>query len=165
MYKKSIHDINYQKLKTKNIKCIIFDLDNTIALIDQDLITEKTKKLITKLKKDFIVIIISNNYPSRVEPYANVLDCEYISQAKKPLTGGYKKIKEKYNLENEEMCMIGDQIITDILGGNRFKMLTILVDPLGKKDLKITYINRFLEKRILNYFEFKKLMKKGEYYE
>ena len=63
------------------------------------------------------------------------------------------------------MCMIGDQIITDIYGGNRFGMFTILVDPLGKKDLKITSLNRFIENKILNNYEKKDIMKKGVYYE
>ena len=31
MYKKNIFEINYEKLKEKGIKCIIFDLNNTLA--------------------------------------------------------------------------------------------------------------------------------------
>ena len=31
MYYKSIYDINYKKLLKMNIKCIVFDLDNTVA--------------------------------------------------------------------------------------------------------------------------------------
>ena len=47
--------------------------------------------------------------------------------------------------KKKEMCMIGDQIVTDVLAGNRFKIMTILVDPLGEKDLKITGLNRKIE--------------------
>ena len=46
-----------------------------------------------------------------------------------------------------------------------FGMFTILVDPLGKKDLKITSLNRFIENRILKKYEEKNIMKKGVYYE
>ena len=48
MYKKSIFDINYDKLKSIGIKCLIFDLDNTIALIDTKLIPEEVKTLFIK---------------------------------------------------------------------------------------------------------------------
>ena len=81
-----------------------------------------------------------------------------------PLLNGYRKIKRRYNFKNNEMCMIGDQLVTDIFAGNRFSCLTILVDPMGKKDLKITSLNRFIESKILKYFEKKKIMKKGDYY-
>jgi hypothetical protein len=165
MYKETIYDINYKKLKKQKIKCLIFDLDNTIALIDQNEITDDTKKFLLKLKKDFTIVIISNNVVKRVEPYAKALGCDYIANALKPLSRGYRKLKNKYHFKNNEMCMIGDQIITDIYGGNRFGMYTVLVDPLAKADLKITSLNRFIERKILFYYEKKKIMKKGEYYE
>lgn len=165
MYQKDIYHIPYKKLKKLGIKCLIFDLDNTIALIDQKLITEDTKKLLTDLKRDFQIVIISNNIVKRVKSYANYLECDYVANALKPLSKGYQKIRKKYHLSKEEMCMIGDQIITDIYGGNRYHMFTILVDPLGKKDLKITSLNRFLERKILKRYEKKGIMKKGKYYE
>ncbi len=165
MYQKSIFDIPYSKLKRKKIKCLIFDLDNTIALIDQKEITKETKDLFESLKKDFILVIISNNVTKRVRSYAEKLKCDFVANAMKPFTRGFRKIEKKYCLKKEEMCMIGDQIITDIYGGNRFFLHTILVEPLGTKDLKITSLNRFLERKILNYYEKKNIMKKGEYYE
>lgn len=165
MYQKNIHDINYKKLKEQGIKCLVFDLDNTIALIDQHIITDDTKKLLIDLKKDFQVVIISNNVTSRVKSYADYLDCDFVSNATKPLSRGYKKISKKYNLKPNEMCMIGDQIVTDIYGGNRFGMFTVLIDPLGKKDLKITSLNRIIEEKILKNYENKGIMKKGVYYE
>lgn len=165
MYQKTIQDINYKKLKKLDIKCLIFDLDNTIALIDQHVITAETKKLLTGLKKDFQVVIISNNITSRVKSYANYLQCDFVANAIKPLSKGYRKIKNKYGFKQEEMCMIGDQIVTDIYGGNRYGMFTILIDPLGKKDLKITSLNRFIERKILKKYEDKGIMKKGVYYE
>lgn len=165
MYQKNIKDINYKKLKKLGIKCLIFDLDNTIALIDQHVITDDTKRLLMELKNDFQIIIISNNITKRVKSYADYLECDFVANAAKPLSKGYQKIKKKYGLKKEEMCMIGDQIVTDIYGGNHYGMFTILVDPLGKKDLKITSLNRFIEKKILKHYEKKQIMKKGEYYE
>lgn len=165
MYQKSIQNINYKKLKKLGIKCLIFDLDNTIALIDQQMITEDTKKLLLELKKDFQIVIISNNIVSRVKPYADSVGCDFVANSRKPFAKGYKKVRKKYHFKKEEICTIGDQIVTDIIGGNYYGIYTILVDPLGKKDLKVTILNRFIERRILNYYQKKGIMKKGEYYE
>lgn len=165
MYQKDIFNINYSKLKKIGIKCLIFDLDNTIALIDQQVITKDTKKLLLSLKKNFKIIIISNNITSRVEKYANYLGCDFVANAMKPLSRSYIKIRKKYNLKKEEMCMIGDQLVTDIYGGNRYNIFTILVDPLGSKDLKITSLNRLIERIIIKRYEDKQIMKKGVYYE
>ena len=164
VYVKDITQINYNKLLEKGIKCLIFDLDNTIALIDQHKIESKTKKLFKKLEEDFILIIISNNKKLRVSEYAETLKCDYVSFAMKPLLHSYRRIKNKYNLNYKEMCMIGDQLVTDILAGNRLSIYTILVDPIGTKDLKITSLNRFIERRILKYYSKKNIMKRGEYY-
>lgn len=165
MYQQKIENINYQKLKKLGIKCLIFDLDNTIALINQDKITDSTKKLLNSLKKDFKIVIISNNVTKRVKKYADNLSCDFVANAMKPLSRGYRKIRKKYGFQKEEMCMIGDQIVTDIYGGNRYHMFTILVDPLGTKDLKITSLNRFIERKILKKYEKKEIMKTGVYYE
>ena len=62
MYKKDIFSINYKKLKKAGVKCLIYDLDNTLALIDEKECPEKTKELIIKLKDDFLIFIINNNY-------------------------------------------------------------------------------------------------------
>ena len=61
--------------------------------------------------------------------------------------------------------MIGDQMMTDIMSGNSFKIKTILVDPLGHKDLKITSLNRFIENKIIKKYSKKGIFKRGSYYE
>ena len=63
------------------------------------------------------------------------------------------------------MCIIGDQIITDVLGGNRIGIFTILIEPLESKELKITSINRFLERKIIQKMENLGKFKKGVFYE
>ena len=63
------------------------------------------------------------------------------------------------------MVIIGDQIVTDILAGRRFNIKTILVDPLGEKDLKITSLNRKIEARIVKRYKEKGILERGKYYE
>lgn len=165
MYKKNIFTIDYKKLKKQGIKYLIFDLDNTIALVDEKKTPKKTKELFEILKKDFTVLIISNNTKKRVKEYSEQLDVDFISMAMKPFTKGLREVKSKYHCKKKQMCMIGDQLMTDILSGNIYNVFTVLVDPLGKKDLKVTVINRFLERKVLKKLKKKNLFEKGCYYD
>ncbi len=164
MYKKDIFEIDYQKLKDKGIKCLIFDLDNTLGLLEHERCPVKTKKLLKGLQKDFLILISSNNTKKRIKPYLKDLGIGGVAFSLKPLTRGLRKIKRDYGLKKKEMVMIGDQIVTDILSGNKFKIMTILVDPLGKKDLKITGLNRAIETRIIKYYNKRGLFERGKYY-
>ncbi len=166
MYKKSVLDVNYEKLKEKNIKYLLFDLDNTILEIGKDIPKKEICTLIKNLKKDFNIYIISNNSSKkRLDKVSQCLQIPYIHFAMKPFSFGFKRIIKKHNLNKSDVCLIGDQIMTDILGGNRFGIYTVLVEPIGEKDLKVTSLNRFLEKRKLKKLEEMKLFKKGEFYE
>ncbi len=165
MYKKDITDIDYGKLKELGIKCLIFDLDNTVALIDERKISDNTKRLFESLRKDFSLVIMSNNFKNRIREFCLPINTPFVSFAMKPFLVGFKRIQEMYCLEKDEMCIIGDQLMTDILGGNRFGIYTILVDPMSEKDLKITSINRRLESQKIKKLTKMKLLERGRYYE
>ena len=166
MYKKSIHDVNYKKLKEMGIKCLIFDLDNTILEIDKFIPDKKICSLIEKLKKDFKIYIISNNsHTDRISKTSEALGVDYVNFAIKPFSRGFRKVVKKEKLKRSEICNIGDQIMTDVLGGNRFGLFTVLVEPLSTNELKVTGINRFFERRQLKKLAKRNLFKKGEYYE
>ena len=165
IYQKTIHDINYNELKASGIKCLIYDLDNTLGLISHKNCPDETKDLLNKLKKDFTILISSNNTKKRLKPYLEELGIDGVAWSMKPSIKSLIYIKTKYKLKKKEMCIIGDQIVTDILAGNRYKIKTILVDPLGEKDLKITGLNRKIEAIIVKRYEKKGIFERGEYYE
>ncbi len=164
-YYKSIYDINYDKLAEKNIKCIMFDLDNTLALIDEGYPPKKVVDFMKKLNKRFDTYIISNNNRKRIAKFCSSFDSKFISFALKPLPKGFKQIQNMKDYSKEAMCIVGDQLMTDILGGNLFGCHTILVDPLGKKDLKVTTLNRAVEKVLIKRLSKKGILERGKYYE
>lgn len=164
IYKKNIFEIDYKKLKKDGIKCLIFDLDNTLGLIEHEKCPEETRKLIKELEKDFLIFISSNNTQQRIDPYLEDLGIKGVAWSLKPSTRSLRKIRKNEKLKKDEMVMIGDQIVTDILAGKRYKIKTILVDPLGKKDLKITGLNRLIENKIVKYYEKRDLFERGKYY-
>ena len=165
IYKKSIFDIDYARLKKLGITCLVFDLDNTLGLIEHKNCPRNVKKLIQELKEDFLVLICSNNTRRRIKPYLDDLCIGGVCWSFKPSIFGLVRIKKNYHLFKKEMCIIGDQMVTDVLAGNRFHIMTVLVDPLGEKDLKITGINRELEKKIISRYQKKGVFERGKYYE
>ena len=162
MYKKSIYDIPYEALKKKGIKCLIFDFDNTLVASTKSDWDKRLEKLMEKLEKEgFILLILSNNTQKRFEKFKKKFHIRVISFGVKPLTIKFRKILKEYHLNKEEVAMIGDQIFTDMLGANKVGIYTILVDPLEKKDLKITSVNRKLEQIIKKKYHWKE----GQYFE
>lgn len=160
MYVSDIFHINYIKLKELGYKLIIFDLDNTIGSYKDSICNEKFASFLKKLKDDWLVVIASNSHTGRVKKFVNDLDIDYFSWSFKPTLKSLRRIQKKYKLEYSKMVIVGDQILTDILVGNRKSLFTILVDPLDNYDLKITGFNRMLEKRINK----KNGIEKGKYF-
>ena len=89
---------------------------------------------------------------------SNLLNIDYIMFAMKPLKKGFVQAKKKLNIKEENIAAIGDQIFTDVLGANRNKMFSILVEPIDKKDIWLTVVKRPIEKMIIK----KYLKTKGE---
>ena len=61
-----------------------------------------------------------------------------------------KKQKWYFGLEEHEIGVVGDQILTDVLGANRNNMFPILVKPIDERDLFLTKIKRPIEQIIIN---------------
>lgn len=165
IYSESIFTINYKKLKKKGIKCLLLDLDNTISPAKEVVLYEETKQLIDNLKKDFKIIIFSNNFPKRISKFGNYYGVDIACVSLKPLSYKYKYILKKYNYKKNEVAAIGDQLITDIQGGNNVGITTILVNPMTEIDERETWLNRQLENKIFKTFDKRNWLKKGRYYD
>lgn len=164
MYFKSVYDINYQKLKEMGIKAILFDLDNTIRKVGDKYPEKNIKTLFDQLKKDFIIILFSNNIsPKRVIFFADYYGIDYIARAGKPKQKGFNKAL-KFVKSKKELCIIGDQMLTDIKGGNIFGITTIFVDKFCNKEELWTIPNRIIEKLIIKRYKKLKMFEKGKYY-
>lgn len=145
-YFKNVTEITYEYLKEKQIKALILDVDNTLIDYNRNLSPEIIK-WVKELKKNNIkMFILSNsNKKDKVEEVARKLDLEYIYFGMKPLKKGFKKAKEKLNLDSKNIAVVGDQIFTDVIGANRTKMYSILVEPINEKDILVTLIKRPIE--------------------
>lgn len=147
-YVENINKINYEILKKQGVKSLFFDLDNTVIAYDETQILGDRRALLKTLSNDFDIVIVSNSPKKRVMEAAK--DFKYIHFARKPLKVGLKKAIKIVGRSKNEVCLIGDQVLTDVLGANRLGISVILVKPLKKSSDKwITKFNRFIAQMIL----------------
>ncbi|KAB8127288.1 YqeG family HAD IIIA-type phosphatase [Gracilibacillus oryzae] len=157
---KSVLDITPAKLKNMGIKGVITDLDNTLVAWNVRDATPEIIEWFEEMKRyEINVMIISNNDQERVSIFSEPLETPYVFSARKPLIHAFKRAAKKMNLKKEEVVVIGDQLMTDVLGGNFAGFHTILVVPIVKTDGKITKINRMMERRILHWMRKKGMIK------
>lgn len=165
IYQKSIYDINYKKLKKSGIKCILFDLDNTLVPYTTKEPSKEVKDLFARLNSDFKLIILSNSGKNRLRPFKQILNVDVAYSSKKPLKGKYKKILEIYGYKKEEIAAIGDQLMTDVYGANRMGMTSIFVNRIGPVEPITTRFNRIWERKLIKRFNKKGVLIQGEYYD
>ena len=166
IYQKSIYSINYQKLKKAGIKCLIFDLDNTIAPKEMEIPDEKILNFFGELDEmGFYLAIISNASKKRVTPFKEKCNINSAYHSFKPSKKKYLKVMNLYQVKDIEVACIGDQLLTDILGANKLQLTSILVNPINDHELFLTKINRFIENKIIKKLTKKGLFKKGVYYD
>lgn len=148
-YLKQVEDISIEFLNKHKIKALLLDVDNT--LVDY---TKKMTDSVRKWAKDLkgqgvkLYILSNTNDKTKIENISKELGIKYHNFAMKPLKKGYKKAQKDLGEKSENIAIVGDQIFTDIIGGNRCHMFTILVDPINEKDFWYTLWKRPIEKRI-----------------
>lgn len=162
VYVNSVYDIDLMKLKkTKKIKGIIIDLDNTLVAWGKKEVNQRIIDWVEEAKRIGLKIcIVSNTNSKRVAELAQIFDVPYHSKYLKPFSIAFNNGLKILDTKKSETVVIGDQIFTDMWGGNRLKILTILVTPIVKKDSIGTFLHRNFEKIIISFWLRKGMIKK-----
>lgn len=130
LWVKNVLSIDEEFLAENNIKALILDLDNTLSMHGNPAAEEGIPDWLDKMRAfDIKMMVVSNNTHKRVSPLAAKLGLDFISSGAKPLTFGINKAVKALGVPKENIAVVGDQIFTDVMGGNFAKMKTILVEP------------------------------------
>ena len=165
-YFKSIYDIDYKALKKSGVKCLVFNVSNTLVPETIKTPTNKVKDLFEDLRDmGFRCIIISNESKKRVTPFKELLCVDSSYKAMKPFKFKIKKAMKMYELKHYEIALIGSSLFFDIYAANRAGITSIYVNPISDDKLAVTSYTRRVENVIFNSLEKKDLFKKGRYYE
>ncbi len=158
-YVKSIFEIHPEQLIQEGIKGIITDLDNTLVSWDRkDATPEVIQWFRVMEEKNIKVTIMSNNNEERVKKFSEPLNTPFIYSARKPMSKSFIRAQRDMDLLKEDIVVIGDQLLTDVLGGNSAGFKTILVVPIVQTDEWMTRINRKIERRILQWMKNKGML-------
>ena len=148
-----VTNITLDILKKYNITSLILDVDNTLSTHHGQTLTfglENWLKLMTD--NGIKLTVLSNSTKKRLEPFAKKIGLNYISVGLKPLPFGYLRALKQLGEKKKNTAIVGDQIFTDVLGGNLVGLKTILLTP-----IKLETSLRFRIKRKLEAFVIKKL--------
>lgn len=146
----SIYDLDLDRLWQRGIRGIITDLDNTLIGWNVPEPDERLLEWTRRLQEHgFKVCIASNNSQLRVEAFARHLDVPFLSKAGKPRRRGIRAAMAMLGTTPQTTALLGDQVFTDMLGGNRLGLMTILVRPIARTEFLGTRLVRRVERLVL----------------
>lgn len=142
-----VWEISPQLLRERGVCGVLLDIDNTLTLHDSQHVPDEVRCWLDEMRSaELKLLLLSNNHPERVAPFAAALDLDFFAEAKKPLPGGYRRAAAQLELVPAQVAVIGDQIFTDALGGNLAGMQTILLEPIEPEKGFFFRCKRWLEK-------------------
>lgn len=155
---KKITDINVELLKKYDIDSLILDIDNTMSTHHGEILTDGLTDWLMLMKENGIkLVVLSNSKESRVSPFAKRIGLDYISLGLKPLPSGYIRALKILKSRRKNTAIVGDQIFTDVLGGNIVGIKTILLTPIKLETTPGFKFKRKIETYIYKIYKIKDL--------
>lgn len=126
---KALTDVTPELLRSRNIRLLMLDFDNTIVPYTTDVPTQAMEHWLKNMntQEDIQVCIVSNSHNDRVPAFCEKYGLDCITHAKKPFSRGIRQCLEKYGIPAGQAALVGDQIYTDTLGANCMGVTSILV--------------------------------------
>ncbi len=144
-----VTDITEELLRGLGAEALLLDVDNTLAPDGSQEPFPGTVEWTYQIRRaGFKILILSNNFKDRVEPFARQYGLPYLSVAMKPLPAGYLLAAGRLKTERKKTVVVGDQIFTDIIGANLAGMKSILLTPAQEESSVSFKIRRALERPV-----------------
>lgn len=146
----NIFEITPELLSALGVKALLLDIDNTLALHKNPVPLSGAEDWIRAMERAGLkMIIVSNAAPERVSAFAKRVGLPFVAKGYKPLGIGFEKACAYLGIDRKHAAVVGDQIFTDMLGGNLFGVQTMLVEPVECEKGRFFRFKRHLEKKIL----------------
>lgn len=147
----AVEALDLALLHDRGIRGVLLDLDNTLTPWKSRDIAPAVVDWVRALAGTGIGACIVSNAATarRVRPVADALDLCWITRALKPLPHGFRRAMAMLDTDPASTAVVGDQLFTDILGGNRLGLFTVLVDPISQREALFTkLVQRPLERLV-----------------
>ena len=147
---KKLTDLDHNFLLEQGIKGLMLDLDNTLVNWGEVEVAPKTVAWVQKMKSAGLKLcIVSNALENRVKTVGELLGIPWVSRATKPRKVAFKKALALMEAKPNETATVGDQLFTDVWGGNRMAIYTIWTTPLNTREFFFTRIVRRIERLVI----------------
>lgn len=145
----SIHEIDLDELARRGIAAVILDVDNTLVAWGGAVPSPDTVEWCNRARaRGFSLCLLSNAGGRRVSALGQALGVPAVADAAKPRRRGFRAALELLDAAPDRTAVVGDQVFTDVWGGNRLGLYTILVTPISRREFAGTRIVRWLERVI-----------------
>ena len=152
----TVFEIDADRLWNAGVRAFIFDIDNTLATYALSVPDTEIKGWLDGLKaRGFGIYFVSNNSRKRVESFAAAAGVRWISRAAQPIGFQLRRACRKMGVLPKQAALVGDQLFTDIWGGNALGMFTVLVTPISEKEDGFVKFKRRFERKILGKTEYR----------
>lgn len=147
-YFKKVEDVSQEYLAAHNIAGIILDIDNTIVVDGETVISQSVSEWLQNI--GLPICLLSNGKERRVKQFADLFGLGCVNNAKKPSCRGFLKAAQALGINDmTKLAVIGDQLFSDILGGNMAGCYTIKIEPVdATADPIAVKIKRWFERFI-----------------
>lgn len=128
----NVYEISPAALARRGIRLLLADLDNTLAPYGVPEPDQRLRDWTAELNACGVTLfVLSNNrHPQRPARFSKALGVPFIGHAGKPKAASFFRAMEQQGCTPAQTAIVGDQIFTDILGGNNAGVTTLLVEPL-----------------------------------
>jgi putative phosphatase len=150
-YYSSLFAVDLGMLESLGIRGIVIDLDNTILPRDTNELEQRAHDWVADATSRFSVMIVSNNTHAYPRDIAAQLGLPILTHALKPMPRAFRAAMRRMGTDRGSTVVIGDQVFTDVFGGNLAGAITVLVDPLVAHDLPHTRALRRLTAPIMRH--------------
>ena len=132
----SLTNLTPRFLQRIGVRLLMMDFDNTIVPYTTNIPTEKMEAWLRMMvQSDIQLCVVSNSKRDRVRVFCGKYGIPVITHAKKPGTRGIEECLAKFGVDRKNAAIVGDQIFTDTLGGNRAGVATILVRAIDNHNI------------------------------
>ena len=157
----NIFEIDLERLSSIGIKGFILDIDNTLVKPSERIPNRELLQWIEKVReRGFQLCILSNASRKRVSSFSTGLGIYAISKARKPASSGFMKAVRLMELDKSVVCMVGDQLFTDVYGAKKIGIYTLYTRP-----IVLLEVFTVMLKRIPEYFIMRCYNKRNRLYE
>jgi HAD superfamily phosphatase (TIGR01668 family) len=139
--------------RSRGLRAVLLDLDNTLVHWHGSEVRPEIAEWLREQQTAGLRFCLASNThrPRRLAALAETLDVPYELGVAKPAPAGLRRCLARINAVPAETAMIGDQIFTDIWGGNLCGLYTILVQPMSPREFIGTrVVSRPLERVVLS---------------